>query len=79
MSWQKQPYSLGGWALYSPEERQTHYQALLKPAGRVHFAGEHTTYLTAWMAGAFESARSVVAAVHGRLSDQRVAYPTVKS
>jgi monoamine oxidase len=77
VSWHKQPYSLGGWALYSPEERQTHYQALLKPEHNVYFAGEHTTYLTAWMAGAFESARSVVAAVHGRLSDQRVSYPTV--
>jgi monoamine oxidase len=77
VSWHKQPYSLGGWALYSPEERQTHYQALLKPEHNVYFAGEHTTYLTAWMAGAFESARSVVTAVHGRLSDQRVSYPTV--
>lgn len=79
VSWHKQPYSLGGWALYSPEERQGIYQALLKPDHNVHFAGEHTTYLTAWMAGAFESARSAVAAVHNRLSAQRVAYPTVKS
>jgi monoamine oxidase len=77
VSWHKQPYSLGGWALYSTEERQTHYQALLKPEHNVYFAGEHTTYLTAWMAGAFESARSVVTAVHSRLSDQRVSYPTV--
>ncbi|GAC1370039.1 MAG: hypothetical protein NVSMB30_08350 [Hymenobacter sp.] len=45
----------------------------------MYFAGEHTTYLTAWMAGAFESARSVVTAVHGRLSEQRVSYPTVGS
>ena len=75
VSWHKQPYSLGGWALYSPEQRQTLYPALLKPEQRVYFAGEHTTYLTAWMAGAFESARSTVAAVHSRLSEQRVSYP----
>ncbi|WP_195809225.1 flavin monoamine oxidase family protein [Hymenobacter polaris] len=78
VSWQKQPYSLGGWALYTPEQRQTLYPALLRPEQRVYFAGEHTTYLTAWMAGAFESARSTVAAVHSRLSEQRVAYPSVK-
>lgn len=45
----------------------------------MHFVGEHTTYLITWMAGAFESVRNVVAAVHGRLSDQCVAYPKVKS
>ncbi|MVN77398.1 FAD-dependent oxidoreductase [Hymenobacter sp. HMF4947] len=76
VSWQKQPYSLGGWALYGADDRKTHYRALLKPDKNVYFAGEHTTYLTAWMAGAFESARSVTAAVHSRLSDQHTIYPT---
>jgi len=66
VSWHKTQYSLGGWALYSNEERQTHYKALLQPDKRVYFAGEHMTYLNAWMAGAFESARSVVSAVHSR-------------
>ncbi|WP_324676214.1 flavin monoamine oxidase family protein [Hymenobacter sp. GOD-10R] len=79
VSWHKLPYSLGGWALYNSDERKTHYAALLKPEKNVYFAGEHTTYLTAWMAGAFESARSVVAAVHGRLSEQRLSYPSVGS
>ncbi|WP_188810181.1 flavin monoamine oxidase family protein [Hymenobacter cavernae] len=79
VSWHKLPYSLGGWALYGSDERKIHYAALLKPEKNVYFAGEHTTYLTAWMAGAFESARSVVAAVHGRLSEQRLSYPSVGS
>jgi monoamine oxidase len=48
---------------------------LLKPDKNVYFAGEHTTYLTAWMAGAFESARSVVTALHARVTEQRVQYP----
>lgn len=68
VSWHKTMYSLGGWAMYSQEERQTYYKALLQPDKQVYFAGEHMTYLNAWMAGAFESARSVVAAVHNRSS-----------
>lgn len=56
ISWHKTPYSLGGWALYTSETREKIYQALLKPDQQVYFAGEHMTYLNAWMAGAFESA-----------------------
>lgn len=66
ISWHKTKYSMGGWALYSNEERQTVYKALLQPDRQVYFAGEHMTYLNAWMAGAFESARSVVNDVHAR-------------
>lgn len=75
VSWHKTQYNLGGWALYSGEDRQTHYKALLAPDNRVYFAGEHTTYLNSWMAGAFESARVVTAAIHGRVSEQRLTYP----
>ncbi|GAA0533859.1 flavin monoamine oxidase family protein [Chitinophaga japonensis] len=75
IAWHKTPYSLGGWALYNSETRQTFYKALLQPEKQVYFAGEHMTHLNAWMAGAFESARSVVAAVHARVAEQRLAYP----
>jgi monoamine oxidase len=75
VSWHKTPYSMGGWALYNTENRQTLYKALLAPDKQVYFAGEHMTYLNAWMAGAFASARSVVAAVHARGKDQRLSYP----
>ena len=79
VSWHKTKYNLGGWALYSQEERQTLYKALLQPDGQVYFAGEHMTYLNAWMAGALESARSVVAAVHSRVTGQRFVYPSLGS
>jgi monoamine oxidase len=48
---------------------------LQKPDKQVYFAGEHTTYLNSWMAGAFESARTVVTAIHARLSEQQLQYP----
>jgi monoamine oxidase len=75
VSWHKTKYNLGGWALYSAEERQSLYRALLEPDKGVYFAGEHMTYLNAWMAGALESARSVVAALHSRVTGQHFSYP----
>ena len=75
VSWHKTKYNLGGWAEYTTDTRRDQYPKLLKPDGHVYFAGEHLTYLNAWMAGAFESARSVVTAIHGRVTDQRITYP----
>jgi monoamine oxidase len=77
VSWHKTPYNLGGWALYTTETRRTLYNALLKPDKNVYFAGEHMTYLNAWMAGAFESARKTVADIHARVTEQRLIYPSV--
>lgn len=67
---------MGGWAVYTSETRKNAYPALSKPDGHIYFAGEHLTYLNAWMAGAFESARSVVASIHGRITEAQIAYPT---
>ena len=78
VSWQKTRYTRGGWAIYSDEERQTLYKKLLAPDKHVYFAGEHMTYLNGWMAGALESARSTVTALHARVNEQNVAYDTVK-
>jgi monoamine oxidase len=66
ISWHKTKYSMGGWATYSEEERETHYKALLLPEKQVYFAGEHLTYLNGWMAGALESARATVAQIQER-------------
>lgn len=68
LAWQKIPYSLGGWASYTNESRAKYYPALLEPDGNIYFAGEHTSYLTAWMAGSFESAHRTVKAIHNRVS-----------
>jgi monoamine oxidase len=79
VSWHLTPFSMGGWALYDSESRKNLYNALLRPDRNVYFAGEHVTYLTAWMAGAFESARKTVADIHARVTEQRVTYPTTKN
>jgi monoamine oxidase len=74
VSWHKTQFSMGGWAVYNNQERQTYYKALQQPDKQVYFAGEHMTHLNAWMAGAFESARKTVADIHARVMGQRVAY-----
>ncbi len=76
VSWSKTPYSMGGWALYSAENRRILYNALITPEKNVYFTGEHMTYLNAWMAGAFESARKTVTDLHARVTGQRLKYPT---
>jgi monoamine oxidase len=67
LAWQRIPYSEGGWATYDDTTRRKYYPALLEPDGSIYLAGEHTTYLTAWMAGAFTSARRTVEAIHARV------------
>ena len=67
--WHKTKFQLGGWAVYNEQQRNTLYKHLTEPDGNVYLAGEHTTYLNAWMAGAFESARSTVSAIHARVNE----------
>jgi len=67
LAWHRIPYNEGGWALYDDAVRRKYYASLLEPDENVYFAGEHTTYLTAWMAGAFTSARRAVEAIHARV------------
>jgi monoamine oxidase len=40
---------------------------LCEPDGPFYLAGEHMSYINAWQAGALESARSVVTAIHQRV------------
>ncbi len=74
VSWHKTKYNMGGWAVYTSETRKNAYTTLIKPEQNIYFAGEHLTYLNAWMAGALESARSVVANLHSRATASRNAY-----
>ena len=61
VAWQRIPFNLGGWAVWSEKMRADLYPILTKPDGPFYLAGEHLTYLGGWMAGAFESAKATVA------------------
>jgi monoamine oxidase len=43
--WDEDPWTLGAWAFYGPGEMTTLFPHVATPAGRVHFAGEHTSTL----------------------------------
>ncbi|WP_338448468.1 flavin monoamine oxidase family protein [Niallia oryzisoli] len=64
VAWHKIQYNQGGWAEYTESDLKNYYPILNEPQGRIHLAGEHLSYLTGWMAGAFESARIVVSRIH---------------
>jgi monoamine oxidase len=54
-AWSKDPYALGAFSAPEPGDVTAHLQALQRPHGRIHFAGEHTTVLRASMEGALRS------------------------
>ena len=72
-AWHRVPYSLGGWASWSDDARESAYPLLNEPDGRVYLAGEHLSYLTGWQAGAIESAWNQLEKVHERAAQQGAA------
>lgn len=66
VGWHRVPWTLGCAASWVGTTRQDHYDTLLQPDGRVYLAGEHLSYLGAWMEGAILSALDVIEAVHER-------------
>jgi monoamine oxidase len=61
LSWANVPFNEGAFAIWEfTPNGEASYQLLCKPQGRLYFAGEHASRVTAWMAGAIESARYVV-------------------
>ncbi len=54
-SWQLDPFSGGAYAAWQPGQLSTFGMDMAKPAGRLHFAGEHTATASRGMEGAMES------------------------
>lgn len=73
VAWHRVPYSLGGWASWSRDTRESAYPTLNEPEGRVYLAGEHLSYLTGWQSGAIESAWIQIEKLHERAAQQESA------
>lgn len=54
-SWQLDPFSLGAHSLFLPGQITSWLPEIIRPEGRIHFAGEHTSIYSASMEGAIES------------------------
>ena len=58
-SWVTDPWTRGGYSAFRPGELFEFLPVISRPEGRVHFAGEHTSRLSASMEGALESGNRV--------------------
>lgn len=64
-SWHDDEYAGGAYALFQPGQQTTLHDDIVRPEGRIHFAGEHTTLKHAWIEGAVESGLRAAEEVHG--------------
>ena len=62
--WHDDPYAGGAFALFDPGQQTLHHEEIIKPEGRIHFAGEHASLYHAWIQGAFESGLRAAIAIH---------------
>ena len=72
-AWYDDKWANGAFALFTPQQ-QTELQAdIVRPEGRIHFAGEHCSLYHAWIQGALESGIRAARAIHEAPADERVA------
>ena len=63
------PLQRGSWVSFSADIRRR-LSTLRRPDGRVYLAGDHVSAMTAWMQGAFDSAREAATAIHTRATQE---------
>ncbi|MBO1418462.1 flavin monoamine oxidase family protein, partial [Streptomyces sp. FH025] len=63
-SWYEDPYAMGAYALFEPEQQTSLGDDIGRPEGRIHFAGEHCSQWPAWVEGAVESGIRAARRVH---------------
>jgi monoamine oxidase len=62
--WHDDPFAGGAFALFDPGQQTLLHEDIIKPEGRIHFAGEHASLYHAWIQGAFESGLRAAIAIH---------------
>jgi monoamine oxidase len=68
--WSEDPLAGGAVAFAKPGQMWWILDAARRPAGRTHFAGEHTVARIAWMNGALESGERVAEEILIRIADE---------
>lgn len=66
-SWYRDPYAMGAYALFEPDQRSALRTDVVRPEGRIHFAGEHCSDWPAWIEGAVASGLEAARAVHAEI------------
>jgi len=62
-AWSAEPLFGGSYAVYGPGDITRFWEALRRPYGRLHLAGEHAATWTGYLEGAIESGETVAARV----------------
>lgn len=62
--WHDDPFAGGAFALFDPGQQTLLHDEIIKPEGRIHFAGEHASLSHAWIQGAFESGLRAAIDIH---------------
>ena len=71
ITWEHDPWAKGGYAFFDTSFKPSDRDALARPAGRVLFAGEHTTIRwQGYLNGAIESGKRAAAEVRALLDDK---------
>ncbi|GAB3800783.1 flavin monoamine oxidase family protein [Virgibacillus kimchii] len=65
MNWTRNPYAGGCLTLFTPGQEIDFADYISQPEGRLHFAGEHTSWLHGWAEGAVESGIRAAVEVNG--------------
>jgi monoamine oxidase len=63
-AWSADPYAAGAFALFAPGQQTQLHDDIVRPEGRVHFAGEHCSLHHAWIQGALESGVRAAREIH---------------
>jgi monoamine oxidase len=61
---QDDPYAGVAFSLFDPGQQTMLHDHILFPEGRVHFAGEHTSLMHAWIQGALDSGLRAAWEIH---------------
>jgi monoamine oxidase len=63
-AWYDDRYANGAFALFAPEQQSTLQADIVRPEGRIYFAGEHCSLHHAWIQGALESGIRAAREIH---------------
>lgn len=73
-SWRNVPFSWGAWPIWEPDDSAdvtANFRELIRPEGRVYFAGDIASLWAGWMEGAFAAAHSAVAAINEQVAGEQ--------
>jgi monoamine oxidase len=66
VAWHRVPWTLGCYGMWKSDTRKDHYKNLCAMDGRTVLAGEHCSYVNAWLEGAILSSLDSIARLHRR-------------